>query len=275
MVVWFSSGLSLTAWVAPILRFALPVVAAVALLSLLLSPWALSQSAEFRQKMNNRGEASQIAPGTFQEATASDRVLFVEAVAENTTEVRNVFVNSVQQGRVGVMVAATGHQEVAANGDRFMVLGAGRRYELTPGVASARIVEFDRYAIRVETREVRGVEMTPRNATTRQLVQDPSLENRAELLWRIGQPISALVLCLLAIPLAFVNPRAGRSANLVFALLAYMIYTNLLSVSQAWVAQGRVSFAVAWWAVHVVVMAFLPLLFARRILVSAMWRSWR
>ena len=51
--------------------------------------------------------------------------------------------------------------------------------------------------------------------------------------------MSALVLVLLAIPMSFVNPRAGRSANLLFALLTYIVYSNLLSVSQARVAQGR------------------------------------
>lgn len=275
MVVWFSSGLSLTAWVRPILRFALPVVVAVTALSVFLSPWALSQSAEFLQKMSNRGEAAQISPGTFQEAAAGDRIVFVEAVGEETGIVRNVFVNSMQHGRVGVTAAATGHQEIAANGDRFVVLEAGRRYELVPGTAEFRILDFDRYAVRVETREARGVEKTPQTAPTEDLLHSEKLADRAELLWRIGVPISALLLALLAIPLAFVNPRAGRSANFVFAILTFVLYSNLISVSQAWVAQGRISFAVGWWAVHVVVIAALPLLFARRIVIFSLWRPWR
>jgi len=275
MVVWFSAGLSLTAWVRPILRFALPVVVAVTVLSLFLSPWALSQSAEFRQKMNNRGEASQISPGAFQEAAGGDRIVFVEAVGEETGLVRNVFVNSMQHGRIGVMAAATGHQEVAANGDRFVVLEAGRRYELVPGSAEFRILEFDRYAIRVETREARGIEKTPQNTPTDDLLGSEKPTDRAELLWRIGVPISALLLALLAIPLAFVNPRAGRSANFFFAILTFVLYSNLLSVSQAWVAQGRISFAVGWWAVHLLVVATLPLLFARRIVIFSLWRPWR
>ena len=41
-------------------------------------------------------------------------------------------------------------------------------------------------------------------------------------------PLSALILALLAIPMSFVNPRAGRSVNLLFALLTYMVYSNLL-----------------------------------------------
>lgn len=272
MVVWFSSGLPLTAWVRPVLAFALPVVAAIALLSLLLSPWALSKSAEFRQKVTDRSDSSQVAPGAFKEATTADRVVFVEALSDDASQVRNVFVSSMQDGQLGVMMAAGGHQEHAPNGDRFMVLENGRRYEVTPGSPEFRIVDFGRYALRVETKESQGIEKTPKNTSTRELLRHPgNPANMAELLWRIGVPISALVLALLAIPMSFVNPRAGRSSNLIMALLIYAIYSNLLSVSQAWVAQGKMSFDAAWWPIHLLMLALLPLLFFRRIALHSLF----
>ncbi|HSU76981.1 MAG TPA: LptF/LptG family permease, partial [Burkholderiales bacterium] len=75
---------------------------------------------------------------------------------------------------------------------------------------------------------------------------------------------SAFILVLLAIPMSFVNPRAGRSANLLFALLTYMVYSNLLSVSQARVSQGRLDFAIGVWIVHALMVALLVVLFAQR-----------
>lgn len=122
---------------------------------------------------------------------------------------------------------------------------------------------------------MRGAEKTPRSTPTSELLGTSEPTARAELLWRLGMPIAALVLSLLAIPLSFVNPRAGRSANLVFALLSFVTYLNLLSVSQAWVAQGRLSFAFGWWLVHVFFMALLPLLFLHRIRIYSVFRSWR
>ena len=65
-------------------------------------------------------------------------------------------------------------------------------------------------------------------------------------------------------PLSFVNPRAGRSVNLLFALLTYMVYSNLLSISQARVAQGRLDFGVGWWVVHALMVVLLVFMFARR-----------
>lgn len=275
MVVWFSSGLSLTAWVRPVMSFVLPLALAIALLSLFLSPWALSKSAEFRQQLSTRSDASQVSPGAFQEATSAERVVFVEAVADDASYVRNVFVSTVQHQRLGVTMAATGHQESAPNGDRFMVLENGRRYEIEPGTPEFRILEFARYAVRIETKESQGIERTPRNMSTWDLLQEEQSVYRAELLWRLGIPISAVVLALLAIPLSFVNPRAGRSANMLLAIFTYMLYSNLISISQAWVAQETLSFPVGLLLVHVAMLALLPLLFYRRIAVLSFARMWR
>jgi lipopolysaccharide export system permease protein len=48
---------------------------------------------------------------------------------------------------------------------------------------------------------------------------------------------------LLAIPLSYVNPRTGRAGNLILALLACIVYFNLLTLGSVWVAQGKASFA--------------------------------
>src|SRR5438552_4118436 len=190
-----------------------------------------------------------IRPGVFGETGSKERVFFVESVSGDSSSVQNVFVASVQQARMGVSMSRTGHTEVAPNRDRFIVLEQGRRYEGSPGDDEYRVTEFDRYAARIETKESSEPEMTPRNRSTWTLLANPTSQNLGELVWRVGVPLSALVLVLLAIPMSFVNPRAGRSANLLFALFTYIVYSNLLSVSQARVSQGRLDFGVGWWLV--------------------------
>ena len=275
MVIWFSAGLPLTAWVRPVLIFAAPLVFVIALLSLFLAPWANKQSEEYRRQLDTRDEVSRIAPGVFRESGSAERVFFVEGVAGDSNNVQNVFVSSVQHGRLGVMVSRRGFTETAANGDRFIVLADGRRYEGNPGEAEFRVMEFKRYAVRIETREASSEEIPARALSTQTLLRDPREGNLAELLWRIGLPLAALNLALLAIPLAFVNPRASRSTNLMFALRTYMVYSSLISVSPAWVSQGKISFHIGWWAVHVVMLLLLLALFYRRTRISAAFRRGR
>lgn len=264
MVIWFNAGLSLAAWVRPVLVFALPLVAVIALLSTTIGPWSVRMAEQFRSRVEARDDAARIDPGVFSESRAKDRVFFVEAAGEVPGEVRNVFVNSVQHGRSGVMVSRRGRIETAPNGDRFVVLLDGRRYEGVPGEADFRVMAFERYAARIETAAAEEPVPTHKSLSTPALLRDPTPLNLGELLWRIGVPVSALLLALLAVPMSFVNPRAGRSVNLVFALLAFLVYQNLLSVAQSRVAQGRMDFALGVWLVHGAVLAALVLLFAQR-----------
>ncbi|MGH6623421.1 MAG: LPS export ABC transporter permease LptF [Burkholderiaceae bacterium] len=271
MVVWFTSGQSLFSWLSPVLRFAWPIVAAVVLLTVFVGPWANSQIDAGRQRFMQRDDVSRVAPGRFIESGGADRVFFVESVDFENGEVRNVFVSTRSQGREGVVVAAQGRIEESPNGDRFLVLKDGRRYEGRPGMLEYRTLEFERYAIRLEARPVAPLgEANARNKGIIQLVIERSPFAMAELLWRIGIPIVALLVTLLAIPLAYTNPRAGRSFNLVIAVLAFAIYLNALNTVKAWVQQGRMEFGTGVWVVHAVVAVIVALMFMRRVY----WQQW-
>lgn len=271
MVVWFASGIPLTKWLRPVLAFALPLVAVIALLSLVLAPWAVSRSEDLRRMMDSRDDVSTVVPGMFRESNRADRVFFVEEVSDSDNMVGNVFVSSNQHQKLGVMVARRGYQETADNGDRFLVLLHGRRYEGTPGTPEYSVYEFERYAMRVESGEARARAPTTKTASTADLVRVSDSRNLAELFWRVGLPVSALILSLLAIPLSFVNPRAGRSMNLVLALLIYTTYSNLLSIVQAWIAQSKFTF-ITGFAVHLMMLAVLAILFLRRLFVFSFFR---
>lgn len=271
MSVWFASGLPLTAWIRPVLGFALPFVVMIAGLSLLVSPWAVEQSERYRERLEGQEDASRISPGAFQES--GQRVFFVEGVIGETANVSNVFVNSTRAGRVSLVVSKRGYTETAPNGDRFLVLQNGRRYEGEPGELDYRIMDFEKYAVRIDARsEAARAAGSPKQVPTADLLRNRTGPNKGEFLWRIGLPLSALTLALLAIPLSFVNPRAGRSGNLLLALLTYMVYSNAMSITQAWVAQGKIGFHVGWWVVHVTMFALLIVLFYHRLHTQSVFR---
>jgi len=270
MVIWFGAGLSLLAWIRPVLLFGAPLIALVAVLSLFLSPWAIGKAEEYRRQMNLRDEVSRVAPGVFLEAGGADRVLFVEEIAGDEINVQNVFIAQMREGRLDITVSRRGYRESAENGDRFVVLLDGRRYEGVPGDLDFKVMDFKRYAMRVETRETQAEEASTKAMSTFDLLQTPNTPHLAELLWRIGLPIAAFVLALLAIPLSFVNPRASRSVNLLFALFTYMVYANMLSIVQAWVSQGRLAFNTGWWVVHAGMLGVLALLFYKRLRVGSL-----
>jgi lipopolysaccharide export system permease protein len=264
MTVWFTSGLSMLSWIKPVLRFSLPVALVAALLSLVLSPWSQAQSAEYLRLLASRDEVSSVTPGVFRESRTSDRVFFVDKLSERDDVVNNVFVQSTQNNRLGVMVAQKGFIETAENGDRFVVLLNGRRYEGTPGTLDYQTVDFDRYALRIEPKEAKRQTLRPSAVPTLDLVAEGKPEYIAELHWRIALPLAVLIMGLVAIPLSVVNPRSGRSWNLIFAILVYTLYNALLSLFQAWTAQSKIPPWLGLWPVHGAMVAVLLLLFYRQ-----------
>jgi lipopolysaccharide export system permease protein len=273
MVVWFASGQSLIRWVPPVLVFGLPMVAIVAALSFVATPWAKMKSAEFVERFEKREDLKRVSPGQFRESPSTNRVFFVEGSSRGSTVVQNVFVNSVDESGSSIVVAKEGVIEPDGKGGQYLVLKNGRRYLGQPGRADFQSMEFERYRMRVSSQvPMIGTEMPVDAMSTGTLLAVPQDRlTRAELLYRISAPISCLVLILLGIPLGFVNPRAGSSANLILALLIFFTYGNLSKVFENSVKQSKMSFGVAWWPLHLFALLVVAGLFAWRLNVNHRW----
>lgn len=264
MVVWQASGLSLTAFIRPLAIFSTPIVLLIAFCSFVAWPWSSAQQARLGARFQQRDDLAMIAPGQFSESASNQRVFFVEKLSPGSQRVQNVFVTSTENGKLFVVVSKEGFIETQPNGDRFVVLENGRRYDGEPGHSDFRIIEFKRYGVKMEDKPT--VDMpTTRGTPTRDLIANPTLENKGELAWRIGLPLTGVTLMLLAIPLAYQNPRRGRTINMVFAVLIYLTYSNLQNVMQNWISQGKMPFAIGVVLLHVVIAAIALLMLWRRI----------
>jgi len=119
--------------------------------------------------------------------------------------------------------------------------------------------------LRIEPREAKRTAPSNKATGTLDLLTERKPDQIAELHWRLALPIAVLIMGLFAIPLAFVNPRSGRSWNLIMAVLVYVFYNNLLSIFQAWTAQQKIPGWVGLWPVHGVMLLLVLFLFYRQL----------
>jgi lipopolysaccharide export system permease protein len=273
MVVWFASGLSLTRWLMPVLVFGLPIVALVAGLALVATPWAKMKSTEFVERFEKREDLKRVAPGQFRESPSANRVFFVEGSNRGSAVVQNVFVNTLDEGGNAIVVAKEGVIEPDGKGGQYLVLKNGRRYLGQPGRADFQSMEFERYRMRVGTSvPVMGTDIPSDAVSTPVLLaMEPNRFSQAELLYRFSAPFTCLVLILLAVPLSFANPRAGSAANLIMALLIFFTYSNLSKMLEASVKQGKLSLSMAWWPLHLAALLVVLGLFFWRLNVNHRW----
>ena len=252
MVIWNSSGASLSRFAGPVLRTAWPVLLTVALMALFVWPWVNQQGAELRERYARRSDLSRVAPGQFQTSRDGSRVFFIERDAQDGSIGRNVFILSTQPGSEAVTTARSGHLELDANGgDRTLVLERGQRNENNLTTGARTQARFETYRVLAGERALTGVdELPPKARTSLDLLRQPTPRHQGELVWRIGLALGAANLVLLAIGLSASNPRRAGNWNLLFALLAFIVYYNLINLTQAWVAVGRVGIGAALLGAH-------------------------
>ncbi|MBI5330633.1 MAG: LPS export ABC transporter permease LptF [Betaproteobacteria bacterium] len=264
-IIWMGGGIGPAGWIRPVLIFMAPMMLLISVVSMVLLPWATRTQAIFERAIHTgKDEVTSLSPGLFTETEQGNRVYFVERASADGLKVENVFVQAPLQGRMGVIVAHQGHVESHASGDRFLVLENGRRYDGIPGEADFRMAKYDAYAVRIPANTPGQLNEGPRSLYLNEILTDPTPVKMGELVWRVGHSLCALMLCLLAIPLSYVNPRAGKSLNVVFVILIYVAYNNLVGVSDDWVARSRLSAAGAIFLVHGAMAIFVAYLFWRR-----------
>jgi lipopolysaccharide export system permease protein len=251
MVIWFGAGLSPIAWAKPIMRLAIPITLIIACLSLAVIPWVSRQKAEYESYVSRqKQENTRLLPGVFAETNQGKQVYFVEDITEDSPSVGNIFIQSEQQGRTGIVIATHGSVQAMPNGDHFLVLEKGRRYEGIPGNADYRVMEFSHYGLRLDPGQLTQKMTQPRELGSLDLLKNPTPGNQSELVWRLGYPFSALILALFAIPLSVYNPRVGRSFNILMAALIYTLYNNVMGLSQTWVSRGLMTVGTSQLLVH-------------------------
>jgi lipopolysaccharide export system permease protein len=264
MTAWFASGVSLTAFIRPVLQFAIPLTALGLACSLFLTPWAKAELDSAKDRFAKRNDVSKVSAGQFRESGDGKRVFFVERQSERTKQVENVFVVDAKEGSRTLVSASKGRVEVSASGQPYLVLTDGRRAFLDETGQRFTTTEFELYGLAIDTTFGAAPSYQLQHRRLDHLVADHSPAARGELLWRISLPLSALALGLLAIPLAFVNPRGGQSLNQIFALLIYLTYSNVVSIMQSMVSKGKLSFFEALLLPHVCVLLLMVFLLIKR-----------
>lgn len=250
MVIWFASGVGLSRIVKPVLRASWPVLVVVAALTLVAWPWVNQNSAELRDVYAKRSDLSRVTPGVFQSSADGQRVFFIEREGADAAHARNVFILSQRNDLESVTSAQRGRIVVAAN-HRELVLEAGQRNDFSFADGETAVSRFEDYRLQMdEDAAQKATARPPKSMDTLQLLAQPTAARQGELAWRLGLVFGAANLLLLGIGLSATNPRRASNWNLLFALLSFIVYYNLINLTQAWVAGGQLPVGAAMVGLH-------------------------
>lgn len=238
-----------------------------------------------REKLLSDGQVagviSAITPGRFQTIEDNDHLVFYVENILSDGRLHNIFIaqqpNSDKAGSeksVVVLTAKTASVKSQNDPNEFyLVLHNGYRYVGMPGTANYSVTSFAEYGRQLKYAS--GAAAATSNEDIRssgEILKSGSPADIAELQWRCAMPIALLVLAIIAIPLAKVQPRQGRYAKFLPAVLIYMVYYNLLTVVRRFIANGQIPIFPGIWAVHLVFMVFGMILLLH---VSGRWAQFK
>lgn len=257
MSVLSAAGISQTR----LLRWTLPIAVLIAALSgwlsLSITPGGFAQVEQILANQDRMSEFDTLMPGRFQSMRGSSRVVYTETLSSERHELGGVFISEQQRAARGakpqpisLLLAERGRIENRPDGNRYLILENGVRYDGLPGQADYRAIQYERYGVLLPKPELRQ-EMGERDSwPTARLFNSSTLEHQAELQWRLSVPLLAFIVAFMAVPLARVSPRQGRFLRLLPAALLYMSYLALLVTTRSFIESGKISPTLGLWWIH-------------------------
>lgn len=233
---------------------------AVMILMCWVNPWVSIQRQMILSEDDHTARLIQtLIPGRFHLSADEKRVIYVETLSRDRTEVGNVFMAELKRGAKksaadywDIVVAKEGKQQLTQSDvGNFFVLKDGSRYQGVPGQNDYSILRFNKYAIQVPENNPKLSHHNREALSVPQLWRKKNdIKSIAELQWRIAMPLLTIVLSVIALSLSYFSPRASRYKRLLPAILLFIVYVNLLMLSKRWIEEGSLPPMFGLWWVH-------------------------
>ena len=226
-----------------------------ALNSLWFGPWSSVKQDQLVENAKINPSLAGLLAGQFQQTPDGNSVIYIGNVDNNKLD--NVFIaqiNPKNNQRPSIIIANKGKTEEDADGNQIITLEDANRYEGTAQLKDFRISNFHNYWGIIKPKEL-DTSVDDDKADVQQLgllelQQNPSPKAQAELYWRLTLIISVPLMAFLVIPLSVSNPRQGKLAQILPALLLYLVYFLLSSSIRANAGKGRLDPALWFYLIN-------------------------
>ena len=246
------------------------------LFTLYLSPLAADYEYQVKQELAADSGLSSLISGRFQTTGNKKAVVFIHDKNSENNTLEKVFLaelpsqskNQTTKDKIinaSLVYAKQGQIVEDEHGSQRLILSDGQRYQHDAQNKEFSEVSFDKYHIEIQEQKVSQKRRKLSALSTAELIQETSVEHQAELQWRLAFPLACLFITLVAVPLSSVNPRQGKFAKLLPALLLFLSYFLLLTAARSALENERIPSSLGLWPIHLLMLFIgLVLLFRGR-----------
>lgn len=267
LTVLFANGVSQKQLVQMVLVPLSILAVVVAILSLWLAPEASRKVEEILYTQSHTSEFDSVVAGRFQ-GKIERQVIYAQTMSDDRQQLGDVFVfNRPVSNAPPVLIKATSARQIFDEKyqARYLLLKEGSRTQGQPGELDYTVTRFEELAVRLFSEELEVNIIRGFTLPTLMLISSGDPDHRAQLYWRISLPLMTLIISFIAISLGQVNPRKGRFARLLPAILIYLVYVSVLTSLRDDMSRSVANADLKIWLLHFVFFILgLFLLFGRQ-----------
>lgn len=261
LAVMAASGIGKMSLLKMVLKFTLVFTVLVAFIAFYAAPWAKSEIDQLKDEAWKVSNISGIVSGKFKELNAGKSVVYVQKLSEDNI-MHNVFLQLQDKNRNSVLRSGSAIFDIdEASGNRFVVFRNGKRYLGKPGMLDYQITEYENYGVLVSDNEERTGSLSIDALPSTMLIFSDLPRYKAEMQWRISSIFICILLAILGV-LLNQYPFGQKPFTLVlFGILIYFIYNNLLSISKNLLEKDHIPSLLGLWWVHALLIVTIVIIY--------------
>tara|TARA_R110002167_G_scaffold50547_3_gene147028 strand:- start:17622 stop:18791 length:1170 start_codon:yes stop_codon:yes gene_type:complete len=263
MTVLHACGVS--EWYVVRVTLVLALVTAIftGIFTLYLAPMASEYQYQVKEQLAADSGLSSLIAGRFQKTGNEKAVVFIHDKNRDDNSFDKVFVAQLPDEdhtedsiiNSSLVYAKKGQVFEDDSGSQRLVLSKGMRYHKDATNGEFQSVTFDKYYIQIQDQEVEQKHRKLSALPTQQLFNSTdaksAIEYSATIQWRIAFPLACIILTFIAVPLSVVNPRQGKFAKMLPALMLFLGYFLLLTAMRSGVERQALPSNIGLWPIHI------------------------
>ena len=231
--------------------------------TLYLAPMASEYQYQVKDKLAADSGLSSLVAGRFQKTGNKKAVIFIHDKHRDDNSFNKVFVAQLPDDKrseesvinSSLVYAKQGQVIEEESGSQRLVLSDGTRYHSSAINGEFQLLSFDKYYIQIQDQEVeqnhRKLSALPTQDLFSPTEDELVAEYGATMQWRISFPLACIILIFIAVPLSVVNPRQGKFAKMLPALMLFLGYFLLLTAMRSGIERQALPVSIGLWPIHI------------------------
>lgn len=255
MVAMYACGVKKRVTYQVVFYLCIMTCALTAINSIWFGPWSSLKQDELVENAKLNPSLAGLLAGQFQQTPDGNSVIYINNVNKNSLD--HVFIaqlNPKNNARPSIIIADKGTVGHDNAGNQIITLEDANRYEGTASLKDFRISNFHNYLGIIKPKELVLTDEQEKTDVEQmslsQLHQSPRPKAQAEFFWRLTLILSVPLMAFLVIPLSISNPRQGKLAQILPALLLYLVYFLVVSSIKANAGKGRLDPALWFYIIN-------------------------